>query len=139
MNMSDPAIALQIALVAVLKSIGSDAGNRVYDAVPVNQNGDITAAYPYITIGSGNLVPIDEDHFDRSEFSHQIDVWSDGAGYVEAKTIAGAIRMRLHEQIMPIDGHVIDRMRVDSINYSRADGIISRARITLLIETQPSI
>lgn len=137
--MSDPALALQIALVAVLKSINSAAGNRIYDAVPVNQNGDITAAYPYITIGSGNQVSIDEDYFDRSEFSHQIDVWSDGAGYVEAKTIAGQIRMRLHEQIMPVDGHVIDRMRIEGINYSRPDGVISRARITLLIETQPAI
>ena len=137
--MSDPALALQIALVAVLKSINSAAGNRIYDAVPVNQNGDITAAYPYITIGSGNQVSIDEDHFDRSEFSHQIDVWSDGAGYVEAKTIAGQIRMRLHEQTMPVDGHVIDRMRVEGTNYSRPDGVISRARITLAVETQPLI
>ena len=137
--MSDPSLELQVALVATLKSINSTAGSRVYDAVPVNQNGDLTATYPYITIGPGNLVPIDEDHFDRSEISHQIDVWSNGVGYVEVKTIAGEIRMRLHEQVMPVDGHVIDRMRVEGINYSRTDGVISRARITLITETQPAI
>lgn len=137
--MSDPSLELQVALVATLKAINSVAGNRVYDAVPVNQNGEIFADYPYITIGSGNLVPIDEDHYDRSEISHQIDIWSNGVGYVEVKTIAGEIRMRLHEQSMRVDGHMIDRMRVEGINYSRADGVISRARITLITETQPAI
>lgn len=137
--MSDPALALQVAIVATLKALSTDAGHRVYDSVPVDQSGNINASYPYITIGSGTQISIDEEHFDRSEFSHQIDVWSDGQGYVQAKTIAGQIRMRLHEQVMAVDGHSIDRMRVETINYSRADGVISRARIMLIVETQPII
>ena len=135
--MTDPALELQAAIVAALKDLNTAAGNGVYDMPPVDQNGTITASYPYITIGSGNLVPIDEECFDRSEFSHQIDVWSDSQGYVEVKTIAGQIRMRLHEQDLTIDGHIVDRMRVDNIVFSRDGGVISRARITLITETQP--
>lgn len=135
--MTDPALELQAAIVAALKHLNTAAGNGVYDMPPVDHNGTITASYPYITIGSGNLVPIDEECFDRSEFSHQIDVWSDSQGYVEVKTIAGQIRMRLHEQDLTIDGHIVDRMRVDNIVFSRDGGVISRARITLITETQP--
>lgn len=137
--MTDPALELQAAIVAALKDLNTAAGNGVYDMPPVDQNGTITASYPYITIGSGNLVPIDEECFDRSEFSHQIDVWSDSQGYVEVKTIAGQIRMRLHEQDLTIIGHTVDRMRVDNIAFSRDGGVISRARITLITETQPII
>lgn len=137
--MSDPALALQVAIIATLKALSTDAGNRVYDSVPVDQNGKISASYPYITIGPVSLVPIDEECFDRSEFSHQIDVWSDGVGFIQAKTIAGQIRMQLHEQDLAVDGHSIDRMRIENIAYSRADGVISRARITLNTETQPII
>lgn len=137
--MTDPALELQVAYVAALKALNTAAGNGIYDMPPVDQNGTVTATYPYITIGSGNLVPIDEECFDRSEFSHQIDVWSSGQGYVEVKTIAGQIRMRLHEQDLAIDGHTVDRMRVENIVYSRSDGVISRARITVLTETQPII
>lgn len=135
--MTDPALELQVAIVAALKDLNTAAGDGVYDMPPVDQNGNITASYPYITIGSGNLVPIDEECFDRSEFSHQIDVWSDSQGYVEVKTIAGLIRMRLHEQDLSIIGHTVDRMRVDNIAFSRDGGVISRARITLITETQP--
>lgn len=135
--MTDPALELQAAIVAALKDLNTAAGNGVYDMPPVDQNGAITASYPYITIGSGNLVPIDEECFDRSEFNHQIDVWSDSQGYVEVKTIAGQIRMRLHEQDLTIIGHTVDRMRVDNVAFSRDDGVISRARITLITETQP--
>lgn len=135
--MTDPALELQVAIVAALKDLNTAAGNGVYDMPPVDQNGTVTASYPYITIGSGNLVPIDEECFDRSEFSHQIDVWSDSQGYVEVKTIAGQIRMRLHEQDLTIIGHTVDRMRVDNIAFSRDGGVISRARITLITETQP--
>lgn len=137
--MTDPALELQVAIVAALKDLNTAAGNSVYDMPPIDQNGTITASYPYITIGSGNLVPIDEECFDRSEFSHQIDVWSDSQGYVEVKTIAGQIRMRLHEQDLTIIGHTVDRMRVDNIAFSRDGGVISRARITLITETQPTL
>lgn len=135
--MPDPALALQAAIVTAIKGLGTLIGKRVYDDVPADQNGLITATYPYGTVGPGFQTPIDEECWDRSEFSHQIDIWSDGVGFPEVKQIAGQIRMALHERDIPLAGHVIDRMRVENITYSRT-GSINRARITLVTETQPS-
>lgn len=131
--MADPAYALQAALVAKLKTVSSPAGTRVYDTVPAS------ATFPYVTVGPSELQPTDEDCFDVSENFVQIDVWSRAVGFPEAKQIAGAIRSALHEQSLTISGQVCDWMHVRQIAYSRdPDGLTSRARIDLLVDTQPA-
>lgn len=139
--MSDPSLAIQVALFARLSTLGTAAGERVYDDVPpeADRIEDTGAAYPYLTIGAGQLVPVDEDCWDRSSTYFQIDVWSRRVGFPEAKTIAGEIRTGLHEQELSIDGHTLDRMRVESIDYMRdPNGLTRRARLVLLVETQPA-
>lgn len=139
--MSDPSLALQVALVTRLTDLATDAGERIYDDVPpeADRVADTGAAYPYVTIGAGQLVPIDEDCFDRSSTFFQIDVWTRTIGFPQAKQIAGAIRTALHEQSLAVTGHVVDRMRVESIDYSRdPNGLTRRARLVLLVETQPA-
>lgn len=139
--MSDPSLALQIALVARLTALATDAGERIYDDVPpeADRVSDTGAAYPYVTVGAGQLVPIDEECFDRSSSYFQIDVWTRTVGFPQAKQIAGAIRSALHEQSWAVTGHVVDRMRVENIDYSRdPNGLTRRARLVLLVETQPA-
>lgn len=139
--MSDPSLALQVALVTRLTALDTEAGERIYDDVPpeTDREADTGAAYPYVTVGAGQLVPIDEDCFDRSSIFFQIDIWTRTIGFPQAKQIAGAIRMALHEQSLAVTGHVIDRMRVESIDYSRdPNGLTRRARLVLLVETQPA-
>lgn len=139
--MSDPSLALQVALVTRLTDLATDAGERIYDDVPpeADRVADTGVAYPYVTIGAGQLVPIDEDCFDRSSTFFQIDVWTRTIGFPQAKQIAGAIRTALHEQSLAVTGHVVDRMRVESIDYSRdPNGLTRRARLVLLVETQPA-
>ena len=139
--MSDPAFDLQVALVTALTALNTEAGERVYDDVPPesDRESDTGAAWPYISIGPGNLVPVDETCWDRSQFFHQIDVWSREIGFPQVKRIAGAIHEALHEKTMPVDGQTLDRMSIQSISYSRdSDGLTSRARILLLTETQPA-
>lgn len=131
--MSDPSLAVQGALVLRLRALDTEAGTRVFDRV------EPAAAKPYITIGPGQTVPMDETCWDASEVSAQVDVWSDDVGFPQVKRIAGAIRTALHDQYLSIPGHVCDRLEVQSIDYSReADGLTSRARIQLLITTQPA-
>lgn len=140
--MSDPALAIQTALVGRLTVLATEAGERVYDDVPAEaqRETETGAAWPYISLGSGQMVPVDEECFDRSSTSIDVNVWSRDIGFPQAKRIAGAIRAALHEQELVIAGHVLDRMRVENINYSRdPDGLTRRARIELLIETQPAI
>lgn len=137
--MTDPSYALQVALVTTLKSVSTAAGTRVYDEVPRNAAGDVTATFPYIAIGIGDATPVDEECWDRTTTTLSVDVWSRAVGFPEAKQIAGALRMRLHEGEMTIAGHVLDRMQVDRIDYIRdPDGLTRRARLTLEIDTQPT-
>lgn len=131
--MSDPSLAVQSALVARLKALATAAGSRVYDRVEKGRD------FPYITVGPGQTVPMDETCWDASEVYVQIDVWSRAVGFPEAKGIAGAIRVALHDQALTIPGHICDRVEVRSIDFSRdPDGLTNRARIDLLITTQPA-
>ena len=131
--MSDPSLAVQGALVARLKELETAAGTRVFDQVKKDR------AFPYITVGPGQTIPIDETCFDGSEVFVQVDVWSRAVGFPEAKEIAGEIRIALHDQDLIISGHFCDRVEVRSIDFSRdPDGLTSRARIDLLITTQPA-
>jgi len=140
--MSDPAFAIQVALVGRIASLATEAGERVYDDVPSEEQrtSDTGEAWPYISLGNGQMVPVDEECFDRSSTYIDVNVWSRDLGFPQAKRIAGAIRAAVHEQELAIAGHVLDRMRVENINYSRdPDGMTRRARIELLIETHPAI
>lgn len=131
--MSDPSLAVQGALVSRLKALDTVAGTRVFDQVKKDR------AFPYITVGPGQTIPIDETCADGSEVYVQIDVWSRAVGFPEAKEIAGEVRMALHDQDLIIPGHVCDRMEVRSMDFSRdPDGLTSRARIDLLVTTQPA-
>lgn len=127
----DPTYAVQVALVDRLKDLGTAAGTRVFDSVAKGR------PFPYITVGPGQTVPMDETCWDASEVFVQIDVWSEAAGFLEAKAIAGAICSALHDQPLTLSGHICDRVEVRSTEYSREGGKISRARIDTLITTQP--
>lgn len=120
----------------------SESGERVYDDVPdeAQRISETGAAWPYTSLGVGQMVPVDEECFDRSLTYIDVNIWSRDIGFPQVKRIAGAYRAALHEQDLVIVGHVLDRLRVESINYSRdPDGLTRRARIELLIETQPAI
>ena len=139
--MRDPSLAIQIALVTRLTALATDAGPRIYDDIPPEEQRlqDTGAEFPYVSIGAGQLIPVDEECWDRSSTYFQIDVWTRTVGFPQTKQIAGAIRSALHEKDLTIVGHTLDRMRVESIDYSRdPDGTTRRARLVLLVETQPA-
>lgn len=130
---------IQGALVAAIKALNTAAGARVYDSVPRSSTGAITAAFPFVSLGEADEVPVDEDCWNRTETIHTINIWSRAPGFPECKTIGGAIRDALHENELSVSGNVLDRMRVISVNYSRdPDGVTSRGRITLQTDTQPA-
>lgn len=131
--MSDPTIAVQLAIMARLRTGVTATGQRVYDAV------DSGATYPYLTVTSPSTVPIDEECWDRSDMRFQIDVWSKHPQSHEAKTIAATIRDLFHEQDLPLTGFVVDRIYVDGIFPTREEQTaINRVRIVLAVEAQPA-
>lgn len=136
--MSDPSLPLQAAFVAACKALGTTAGTRVYDIVPRGTNG-ITATFPFIAFGSPDATPIDEDCEDRTNTTVVLDFWSRAVGFPEAKTGAALLRDRFHEGSLAVTGHVVDRMRVERTDNIRdPDGITSRVRLTINIETTPA-
>ncbi len=140
--MSDPALPIQIALVARLAELPSESEERVYDDVPeeAQRIAETGKAWPYTSLGAGQIVPVDEECFDRSSTYIDVNIWSRDIGFPQVKRIAGVYRAALHEQELVIAGHVLDRMRVEGINYLRdPDGVTRRAQLQLLIETQPAI
>lgn len=131
--MSDPALAIQKALVAAIRALNTDAGTNVYDRVPEG------TPYPRVNVGEGQTTNSGElPCFDATESFWTIDAWSREPGYVEVKRIASAIRVRLHDGALVLEGgHVLDLMLVDSTEYNREDGLTSRARMIVRTITHP--
>jgi len=96
--MSDPSLALQGAIITMLKNdpgVAALIGARVYDEVPAPVP-PATVTFPYITIGPCHVLGNDtEDCGDGSEVNQQIDVWTRLVGDPEAKRIAAAVRTAL--------------------------------------------
>ncbi len=138
--MSDPSLAIQIALVARIGALSAELGGRVYDDVPpeADRESETGAAFPYVSLGDGGRVPIDEECFDRSTTTVYVNVWSRAVGFPEVKRIAGAISDGLHENPLEIQGHVLDGLRVEGVRYLREpDGVTRRARLEVSVDTQP--
>jgi hypothetical protein len=130
---SDPSLPLQAALISALRVLGTAAGSNVFDRVP---EGD---PFPRITLGAWQSIPDDADCYDGTESFVQVDVWSRAVGYPEVKSIAGAVRDRLHDGDLVVGGHSVELMTVESVDYLRdPDGLTSRARISLRILSQSS-
>lgn len=95
--MSDPALAIQGALVAALKadtSLKALAGNpvRVYDRVPENP------VYPYLRVGPGQSVGDDNPCFNSTEVNASVDVFSTKPGFPECKRIAAHVRRVMKQE-----------------------------------------
>ncbi|MDB5618216.1 DUF3168 domain-containing protein [Tardiphaga sp.] len=90
--MSDPSYALQDVITKRLKAdagVAAIVGQRVFDEVPAS------AAYPYLSLGGGQVIGDDDECSDGSEVTFQIHGWSQSAatpGYSMVKKIAGAVR-----------------------------------------------
>lgn len=125
--MSDPALALQAALLAQLQSILSC---EVYDAVPQ------AAAYPYVTL--------DYSMSDNEDFvgGYRVDrryiylgVWSRAYGSAEVQTIMSQIDA-LNEQPLALSTGDMVSLRVERKRTSREpDNLTFMGQVTLRILT----
>lgn len=135
---SDPALALQGAIVGALKG-NTDAGNNVFDSVPPPQT------MPRITVGSGQSVGAligaraDDCIYDGSESFVDVDVWSVNPGFPQVKTIAGQVRDLLDDVDLDLsaEGHTLELLTHQSTVFQReSDGLTSRARMLFRALTQ---
>jgi hypothetical protein len=98
--MSDVSLELQGAITQALKgnaALTALIAGRVYDRVPRNSTGQVTAVFPYVSYGPEQDIPEQADCMDASDIFLQIDIWSRGVGRPEAKQIARAVKDVLHD------------------------------------------
>lgn len=116
--MSDPALALQAALVKVLKASGGvGTADRVYDSVPERP------VFPYVTVGDDQVIGDDDDCGEASEVIVRIHAWSRKQGYPETKAIAAAIRTRLRTAALTLNGFVVDLVEFQQARFLKdSDG-----------------
>src|ERR1700743_1157927 len=87
--MTSASFSLQAAIFAALSAdstLQSLIGTRLYDAVPQ------APAFPYAVLGDDEETNWDTATDQGSEHIVTIDVWSQGGGHKESKTIADAVR-----------------------------------------------
>lgn len=134
--MTSPSLELQGAIVARLRAAAAMAAlvnARIYDAVPseserISKTG---AAWPYVTVGSGDETSDDVDCIDGFEISLDIDVWSRATGYPEAKRIGDEIRKALKSPEMTLAENALVYFRHRQTRFLRdPDGLTSHAVMT---------
>lgn len=114
--MSDPSLALQGGLVALLKSGGGvGVADRVYDEPPDEKN----RVFPYITVGDDQVVGDDNDCSEISEVFCRIHVWTRTVGFPETKQIAGAVRARLRATPPTVNGFTVDVVEFQQHQFLR--------------------
>jgi hypothetical protein len=109
--MTAPAADLQRAIFAALSGhpglIGGLGGERIFDHAPAN------IAFPYITFGRTSIYDWSTGTESGSEQLFTLHVWSKAKGKKEAIEIMDEARAALHDQTLPLDGHVLVNLRLE--------------------------
>jgi hypothetical protein len=130
----DASFELQVAIVTRLKNdprVLTLTGGRVFDRVPRDSAGKVTAEFPYVALGPDQEIPTMADCIRASEFFLQIDVWSRAVGFPEAKRIARAVEDALNEAELPLGDNALVYFEYDGRRTFRdPDGLTSQAALT---------
>jgi hypothetical protein len=131
---SDPALALQGALIAAMKAaagVVALVSTRVYDNPPSTSTGAV-ATFPYITIGEAQSIPQRADCIDGTEHFVAVHAWSRAVGFTEVKRIASAVRAALHEAEPAVAGYRLIDLAVQDTRFLRdPDGLTSHSVVNL--------
>ncbi|MEZ5776023.1 MAG: DUF3168 domain-containing protein [Hyphomicrobiaceae bacterium] len=125
-------VAIQTTLAADATLAGLTGSGRVFDHVPQGTH------YPYVTYGASTHRDWSTATEDGTEHDLTLHVWSDAAGRREARTILLAIRSRLHDQALALDGHRLVNLRAGHVELRReADGETVHGLIRFRAVTEP--
>lgn len=94
------AAELQAAIVPRLKgwpAVSAIVAGRVYDDVPRDSSGQVTATFPFVSIADFQELTDDADCIDGAEIFVSIDAWSRSVGFREIHHLAAAVKAALHK------------------------------------------
>lgn len=116
--MTGASISLQAAIFTALSgdtTLQSLIAARLYDDVPRNP------VFPYAVLGDDAETNWDTATDSGSEHIVTVDVWSQGGGHKECKTIANAVRAALDGvALSPEDRHLVG-IRYQGAAFTRSD------------------
>ena len=132
--MIDASYEMQVAVVGRLKGftpLVDLIGDRVFDNVPRDSSGQLTATFPYVSFGPEQVTPDNYDCIAGSEIYLQLDAWSRAVGFAEVKKIANAVRLALHDFDLPLAENALVSFELDGRRVFRdPDGKTSHAVLT---------
>lgn len=129
MATTEPDLELQGEIIKVLKAdpaVAALVGTRIYDSVPAS------AVFPYISYGPSDLLQDDSGCINGVDIAVQIDTWSRGVGFPEAKKINGAVRKALHNIDIPLPTNALVMLEHRQTSTRRdPDGLTSHGIVQL--------
>lgn len=132
--MSDPSLELQAALVGALKAspdVQAIVGARVYYNPPA------TPTFPYISIGTSQVLPDKADCIDGTEVFINIDGWSRNLSFPETKQIGKAVIVALDDQDLVVSGYLTVVCEISNTNYmDDPDGITEHVALSFRLLLQ---
>jgi hypothetical protein len=133
---ANASFALQSAVFAALSgdaTMQSLIDTRLYDAVPRNP------VFPYVVLGDDKETNAGTATEEGSEHIFTIAAWSRHGGHAESKSIADAIRFRLNNATLSLDGHALVDLRFLDCEYARdSDGHTYSATLRFRAVTEPT-
>lgn len=130
---TDPSLALQGAIVTALKNAAgiTSLSAGVHDAVPAS------AAFPYITLGEPQVLPLRADCFDSVATVFPVHGWSRKNGAAEIKRLGAAIAAALDGNEFALTGHRVVICDVIQIEYlDDPDGLTKHVVVMLRVVTE---
>jgi len=136
----DPERALQAALYAALRGASElvpllGDPPRVYDEPPPDP------IYPFVTLGRAESKPFggSSDGGEGAEHVLTLTCVSRFGGAEEAKALAGLVRARLHDAVLPLQDHRLVNLRVTYTDVFRAaDWRFTYGLVRLRAVTEPT-
>lgn len=137
--LTDPSNALQVAIVTALKAdqgVAAIVGDRVFDKVGRAPDGSPNVAFPYVSIGDGQVIPELAECTDSADVYVTLHAWSEKPGFPEVNALASAIAAALHDQPLTIAGGAVLSLLLQQKQSLRdPDGLRSHAVLTFHIIT----
>jgi hypothetical protein len=136
--MTNASFALQSAVFAALSAdetmqVLLGVPPRLYDAVPPNP------VFPYAVLGDGRETNAGTATEEGSEHVFAVIAWSQSGGHAESKSLADAVRFRLNNATLSLDGHALVDLRFVDCTYARqTDGQTYSATLRFRAVTEPN-
>jgi Protein of unknown function (DUF3168) len=138
--MASPELELQAAVNARLRAdatLTTLINKRVYDQVPTDANGAVTATFPHVTMGEAQLVRDDATCISGGQVYLTLHAWSRAVGFPEVKRVAHAVQESLH--LAPIElptNRLVSIMHRQTRTFRDPDGLTSHAVIEFVANTE---